>query len=192
MNRIFVLMGKSSSGKDSIFKELTQKDSGSINTVVPYTTRPIREGERDGVEYRFSDENTYKELKAAGKIIEERSYNTVRGLWRYFTVDDGSFARECDILMIGTLDTFISIRDYFGDRKDVVPIYIECDDGERLIRAVHREKTRSIPDYRELCRRFLADDEDFSEERLNRAGVKIRIRNDDLMKCVQEVRSEIG
>lgn len=192
MNRIFVLMGKSSSGKDSVFKKLTEKDSGGLRTVVPHTTRPIREGEKDGVEYRFSGEKEYAELKSAGKIIEERSYNTVRGLWRYFTVDDGSFEKEGSIIMIGTIDTFLSIRDYFRGRKEVVPIYIECDDGERLIRAVNREKTRSVPDYRELCRRYLADDEDFSEARLKAAGVEIRIRNDDLNKCVQEVKAQIG
>ncbi len=191
MNRIFVLMGKSASGKDSIFRELI-KEEGKLNTILPYTTRPIREGEKDGVEYRFSDEKTFNELKAAGKIIEDRSYDTVKGLWRYFTVDDGSFDKDGDFIMIGTLDTFLSIRDYFGDRKKVIPIYIECDDGDRLIRAINREKKRKVPEYRELCRRFLADDEDFSEEKLEAAGVRIRIKNDDFDRCVREVRSETG
>ncbi len=191
MNRIFVLMGKSASGKDSIFRELIKED-GSLRPVVPYTTRPLREGEKDGVEYRFSDEKTFNKLKAAGKIIEDRSYDTVKGLWRYFTVDDESFGGAGDVIMIGTLDTFLSIRDYFGDRKKVIPIYIECDDGDRLIRAVNREKKRSVPEYRELCRRFLADDEDFSEEKLTAAEVSIRIFNDDFDRCVREVRKEIG
>ncbi|MCR4589642.1 MAG: guanylate kinase [Lachnospiraceae bacterium] len=191
MNRIFVITGKSSSGKDSIFRELMKEKHDDLNRVIPYTTRPIREGECDGVEYRFSDETVFSRLKSEGKIIEDRSYDTVKGLWRYFTVDDGSFDGEKDVIMIGTLDTVISIRDYFGNRKETIPIYIECDDGERLIRAVNREKKRTDPQYRELCRRFLADDEDFSEEKLKKAGVQIRILNDDLLSCVREVRKHI-
>ncbi|MBQ9549510.1 MAG: guanylate kinase [Lachnospiraceae bacterium] len=192
MNRIFVLMGKSASGKDSIFRELTEGGSGKLKTVIPYTTRPLREGEKDGVEYRFSDEDTFRELKKKGRVIEDRSYNTVQGLWRYFTVDDGSFGDGSDIVLIGTLDSFISIRDYFKDSRTVVPIYIECDDGDRLIRAVKREKKRLSPDYRELCRRFLADDLDFSEERLEAAGVGVRIKNDDLKQCVRDIKELIG
>lgn len=191
MNRIFVLMGKSASGKDSVFRELTENKEKVIRTVIPYTTRPLREGEKDGVEYRFSSEEEFEKLKNSGKIIEDRSYNTVKGLWRYFTVDDGSFDSGEDIILIGTVDTFLSIKEYFAGRKEVIPLYIECDDGERLIRAVMREKKRENPDYRELCRRFLADDEDFSEERLRDAGIRIRIENKDLSNCAEEVRKHI-
>ncbi len=191
MNRIYVLTGKSSSGKDSIFREL-MKDDKTLKSVIPYTTRPLREGEHEGVEYRFSDEDEFSRLKAEGRVIEDRSYNTVQGLWRYFTVDDGSFDGDEDILLIGTLDTVNSIRSYFGSRKETIPIYIECDDGDRLIRAVNREKKRKDPQYKELCRRFLADDEDFSEERLRAAGVAVRIENDDLFNCIREIRKHIG
>ena len=191
MNRIYVLTGKSSSGKDSIFREL-MKDDKNLKSVIPYTTRPVREGEHEGVEYRFSDEDEFSRLKAEGRIIEDRSYNTVQGLWRYFTVDDGSFDGDEDILLIGTLDTVNSIRGYFGSRKETIPIYIECDDGDRLIRAVNREKKRKDPQYKELCRRFLADDEDFSEERLRAAGVSVRVENDDLLNCIREIRKHIG
>ena len=192
MNRIFVLMGKSASGKDSIFKELTSGEGGKLRTVIPYTTRPLREGERDGIEYRFSNEETFLELKDKGRVIEDRSYETVQGIWRHFTVDDGSFEDGSDIILIGTLESFVSIRDYFKGTKAVVPIYIECDDGDRLIRAVNREKNSPAPDYRELCRRFLADDIDFSDEKLRAAGVDHRIKNDDLKQCVRDIKELIG
>ncbi len=192
MNRIFVLMGKSASGKDSIFKELTSGEGGKLRTVIPYTTRPLREGERDGIEYRFSNEEAFLELKDKGRVIEDRSYETVQGIWRYFTVDDGSFEDGSDIILIGTLESFVSIRDYFKGTKAVVPIYIECDDGDRLIRAVNREKNSPAPDYRELCRRFLADDIDFSDEKLRAAGVDHRIKNDDLKQCVRDIKELIG
>lgn len=50
MGHIFYVMGKSASGKDTIYKILRER-LPQIRTVVPYTTRPIRAGERYGVEY---------------------------------------------------------------------------------------------------------------------------------------------
>ncbi len=187
MDRIIVLMGKSASGKDSVFHRIIKKHRDSLKTVTPYTTRPRREGEKDGREYHFIDEEGYRDLKKAGRIIEDRSYETVRGLWRYFTVRDESFEDEKDIILIGTLDTFLSLKRYFKGKKEVIPVYIECDDGDRLIRAVKREKKRDMPQYSEMCRRFLSDEEDFSEDKLEKAGVKIRVLNDSLKRCVEEV-----
>ncbi len=191
MNRIFVLMGKSSSGKDSIFRELMKMYDGRLKTVVPYTTRPMRDGEENGDEYVFTGDKEFESLRSAGKIIEERSYNTIQGLWRYFTVNDGSFDDDMDVMIIGTIDTYLSISRFFKDKKTVIPIYIECDDGERLIRAVNREKKRQEPQYRELCRRFLSDDEDFSEENLKKAGIEKSFFNDDLMRCVKEIAESL-
>ena len=191
MNRIFVLMGKSSSGKDSIFRELMKMYGGKLKTVVPYTTRPMRDGEENGDEYVFTDDKEFESLRSAGKIIEERSYHTIQGLWRYFTVNDGSFDDDTDVMLIGTIDTYLSISRYFKDKKTVIPVYIECDDGERLIRAVNREKKRQEPQYRELCRRFLSDDEDFSEENLKKAGIDKSFLNDDLMRCVKEIAESL-
>ena len=191
MNRIFVLMGKSSSGKDSVFRELMKMYDGKLKTVVPYTTRPMRDGEENGDEYVFTDDKGFESLRSAGKIIEERSYHTIQGLWRYFTVNDGSFDDDTDVMLIGTIDTYLSISRYFKDKKTVIPVYIECDDGERLIRAVNREKKRQEPQYRELCRRFLSDDEDFSEENLKKAGIGKSFLNDDLMRCVKEIAESL-
>ena len=73
MGKIFYLMGKSSSGKDTIYKELVSDEELRLKTIVPYTTRPIREGETDGVEYYFSGEEELEPLLADGKIIELRA-----------------------------------------------------------------------------------------------------------------------
>ena len=89
-------MGKSSSGKDSFYRALMKKNPWGLKKLVIYTTRPIRDGEKDGREYHFVSEDRYQQLKAEGKIIEERCYDTVYGPWRYFTADDGTVdpARE--------------------------------------------------------------------------------------------------
>lgn len=187
MSKIFYLMGKSSSGKDTIFKELE-----GLRTLVPYTTRPIRAGEEDGVEYYFTDEAGFQKLLSSGKVIEQREYHTFHGVWRYFTVDDGQFVPEGkqDYIMIGTLEAYQSMQRYFGAEK-VLPVLIELDDGQRLQRALDRERQQECPRYEEMCRRFLADSEDFAEEKIREAGIEKRFQNDDLERCLAEIRAYI-
>ncbi len=186
MGKIFYVMGKSSSGKDTIYKQLRERDK-ALKTVVPYTTRPIREGETEGVEYFFVDKDKLARMREGRQIIEERSYNTKCGVWTYFTADDGQIDLEkYDYLMIGTLVSYSALKEYFGAEK-IVPVYIQVEDGERLLRAVSRERKEPVPKYAELCRRFLADEKDFSEEQLQRAGVEVRFENEDLEKCLEEI-----
>ena len=118
MGKIVYLMGKSSSGKDTIFKELMKEGTMDLRTIVPYTTRPIRAGEENGVEYFFTDETGFQALKNQGKVIEDRAYDTVYGIWRYFTVDDGQIdLAEQNYLMIGTLEAYTKMIAYFGGRR---------------------------------------------------------------------------
>lgn len=188
MGKIVCLMGKSSSGKDTIYRELMKEETLGLRTVVPYTTRPIRTGERDGVDYHFTDEDGYQMLAAAGRIIEARAYNTVHGLWRYFTVADDSIELDkYDYCVIGTLEAYVQIREYFG-RDKVLPVYIEIEDGERLQRALARERSQKEPKYEELCRRFLADCQDFSEEKIMAAGIEVRFQNENLQSCLKNIK----
>lgn len=191
MGRIIYLMGKSSSGKDTIFKRLLADKALGLKNIVPYTTRPIREGEKDGQEYFFTDEAGYRNLKEQGKVIEERAYNTCHGLWRYFTVEDGQVEQQSgNCLMIGTLESYLRLKDYFGADK-ILPVMIELDDGKRLQRALNREMRQENPKYEEMCRRFLADNADFAEEKIKEAGITIRFQNYDLEKCLKEIRAYV-
>jgi guanylate kinase len=189
MGKLFYLMGKSASGKDTIYKKV-KEEMPELKPIVIYTTRPIREGETEGVEYYFVDESKLQELEQAGKVIELRAYNTVHGVWKYFTVDDGQFDREDHLIAIGTLESYVQLRKYFGDEK-LVPIYVEVEDGIRLERALAREKAQKVPKYEELCRRFLADAADFSEEKLQEAGITRRFANVAMAECVQEIVTSI-
>lgn len=191
MPKIFIILGKSASGKDTIYKRLLEKRELNLKKVVMYTTRPIRLSETDGVEYYFVDEEKYNELKEQNKIIEHRAYNTIHGIWHYFTVNDGQIdLKKHNYLMHGTLESYGQIRDYFGHDK-VIPIYIEVEDGIRLMRALLREQKQEHPRYAELCRRFLADCEDFSEENLAFYGIKKRYQNIDIDKCLKEIIADI-
>lgn len=186
MGKIFYLMGKSASGKDTIFKELKNRMS-KLKTITLYTTRPIREGETDGVEYHFVDEKKLSEMEANHQVIEMRAYNTKYGIWKYFTANDGQIDLDNqDYLVIGTLASYEEMRQYFGKDK-IIPLYIEVADGLRLTRALERENQQTEPKYAELCRRFLADNDDFSEENLERAGVAIRFCNQELEGCIENI-----
>ncbi len=191
MSKIYVVMGKSSSGKDTIYKMLLEDKELKLNTITVYTTRPMRDGEVEGREYHFVDEKRMLELEAAGKVVERRSYNTVHGIWNYFTVDDEQIDLEDkDYILIGTLESYVKIRDYYG--KDVVsPIYVEVDDGDRLIRAISREKQQDNPKYEEMCRRFLADAKDFSEDKIKECDIIKRYNNIDLNECVEMIKKEL-
>lgn len=192
MGKIYCICGKSSTGKDTIYKRILEDKSLDLKTIVTYTTRPIREGEVNGREYYFIDENEADRLEALGKVIEMRAYNTVHGVWKYLTADNGNInlANE-NYLIIGTLESFVKIRDYFG-REKIVPIYIEVDDGVRLERALKRERRQENPKYEEMCRRFLADANDFSREKLAEADVKKIFKNDDLEECIKSIKNYIN
>ena len=190
MGKIYYMMGKSSSGKDTLFKEV-KKALPWLQTITLYTTRPIREGERDGVEYFFVSEDTLNAYENQGKVIEQRAYDTVHGIWKYATVDDGQINLDTsDYLVIGTLQSYERMQKFYGPDKRA-PIYIEVEDGERLARALAREREQKTPKYAELCRRFLADTKDFAEENLKSLGIQKRFVNDNRTRCLEEIIGEI-
>lgn len=190
-NKLFILIGKSSTGKDTVYKKLLEYSELNLKEVVGYTTRPIRDGETDGVEYHFiKDKDNFFANNTKGHIIETRHYATEHGDWCYMTIDDGQFDFKTNHLMIGTLESYEKIRDYFGP-ENVYPIYIEVDDGIRLQRALNRERNQENPKYEEMCRRFLADAKDFSEYNLNRLGVKDRFVNNDINECTNQIANKI-
>ena len=189
MNHIFYLMGKSSSGKDTIYSRIL-KETGLI-PIVLYTTRPIRDSEHEGVEYHFVDDDRFNAMKDSGEVIEWRTYDTKCGKWTYYTASDSLSTENGDRIGIGTLQSYLKIRDRVGDDV-IVPVYIEVDDDIRFLRAVEREKQQSSPKYAELCRRFLADNEDFSDEKLSEAGITRRFENNGSVdECLASIKKYI-
>ena len=193
MNEIVFIMGKSASGKDRIYRELSEDKALGLNKITMYTTRPLRSGEAEGREYHFVDDDTAKRLENENKIIEIRCYDTVFGVWKYFTADDGQIdlASGKRYIVIGTLEAYDKFCEYYGN-EHIMPIYIEVDDGVRLIRAVKREMEQENPHYEELCRRFLADAKDFSEENIRKSGITRRFANNgEFDHCVDEIRQAL-
>ena len=192
MGKIFYIMGKSASGKDHIYARLAKNSDLNLKKLVLYTTRPIRAEEEEGKQYFFVDDKKLKEFRRKGCLIESRSYKTVHGIWTYFTADDGQVnLQESDYLGIGTLESYVKMKKYYGE-ESVCPVYIEVEDGERLARALKRERSQENPKYEEMCRRFLADQGDFSEENILKAGIWKRFQNVDLEECVKEIINYIA
>jgi len=191
MSRIYYVMGKSASGKDTVFKELLKR-CPDLKRLVPWTTRPMRTGETEGLEYHFTTPEGIRAFEEAGKLAEKRVYDTVFGPWIYATVDDGSIVRggKDRYLGIGTLESYVKLRAHFGEEL-LVPLYIEVDDGERLRRAIRREESQETPHFDEMCRRYLADLEDFSPEKLADAGITRRYRNDVLERCLADIMRDM-
>ncbi len=102
-------MGKSASGKDTLYREV-KKNFPDVEDIVLYTTRPIRENEEDGKDYYFVSEDEYLKLKEDNLIIEERSYDTKYGIWRYFTSNKNIDLTNNNYFMINTLTGYKSLQ----------------------------------------------------------------------------------
>ena len=122
MGKIFYVIGKSSSGKDTIYRELIEKKELNLKQLILYTTRPIRSGEEDGVEYFFVTESKFNKMKEEGLVIESRAYNTAHGKWIYFTANDGQIALnyKTGYLVTGTIASYVSTKDYYGEENVIV------------------------------------------------------------------------
>lgn len=191
MGKLIVLMGKSATGKDTIFKLLQTDSSLALRELVPYTTRPQRVGEVDGEAYHFVTEEEFSALLEKGLVIEHRAYHTVHGLWRYFTVKDAQLDLEhYSYILIATLEAYNSIVEYFG-REKVVPVLVSLDDGVRLERALARERHEEHPRYEEMCRRFLADSADYAQEKIDAAGITKVFENHASVECKEEISAYI-
>ena len=191
MGKLIVLMGKSASGKDTIYRLLQADKSLDLQQLVPYTTRPMRVGEKNGEAYYFVSEEEFNSLLGEGRVIEHRSYHTIHGLWRYFTVEDEQLDLERhSYLLIGTLEAYVSIVKHFGPDK-VVPILVTLDDGVRLERALTRERQQEHPKYEEMCRRFLADSADYAQEKVDAAGITKLFENDSSSTTAEEISAYI-
>lgn len=182
MSRIFCLTGKSCSGKDTLYARILER-CPELVPVILHTTRPRRPGEVDGQTYHFVTEEQLRQYEAQGQVIEKREYHTTQGLWTYFTL---RFALDADRLLITTLEGAQALMDCYG--PDAVRlVYLHVDDRTRLLRYIDRESRQIHPDYAEVCRRFLADQEDFSRERLARFPLLHRIDTGaDIEACLEQ------
>lgn len=198
MTEVLYLMGKSSSGKDTVKNKLVEAlidNNASVKELVIYTTREIRAGELNGVDYNFVTEDIYQQLVNENKIIEARTYHKVQGTVRYFTVFDENFMEEkVDyVIGVGTLESYNKLLEYFKGTNykelSIKPIYLDVENGVRLLRAIRRElkEDKEKQNFEEVCRRFDADEEDYSQEKIKESGIVKIFLNDNIENTVKEI-----
>ena len=168
MNKIklLALFGESSAGKDTIQHWLVSEFT-NIHGLVSYTTRPARDYETEGKEYHFTTKENFKKLIEEDKILEYTVFNW----WYYGTcIDD----LKKDIINVGVFNPQ-GIRNLLKHSKDIdiLPVWIQAPEKTRLLRSLNREIS---PNCVEICRRFLADIDDFSQINFN---YEIYLNNND-------------
>ena len=149
-NIIIALFGESGSGKDTGVRLLTSKFK-SLHHIIPTTTRPMRDTETNNVDYYFVNKEQFIQGITNNDFYTINYYNN----WSY-GINKNEI--EDNPISIGAF----SIKDIKQllnfDNLTVIPIYIKTSDKTRLMRCLTREDN---PDCKEICRRFIADKEDF-------------------------------
>ena len=155
MEKIFAIVGKACAGKDTIVKELAKSKNISIAT--SFTTRPKREGETDGIEYNFITKECFLQKILNKEVVEFTSYTVANGEVWYYGLTKEELERDDYILVIVNPAGVKTLKEKYGDKIDT--IYITADDKTRLRRYLDRDTSNNVA---ECCRRFLADEKDFS------------------------------
>jgi len=157
-NPIIIFCGKSASGKDALLKELV-KNYG-FKPIVSATSRPIRDGEIDHVDYHFKSTDEFQDMIRNDELVEYRAYDTlINGSPKtcYYGVPKSSIEQNNDkYVAVLELKGLAKFKELFKDR--VITFLIEADNKIRKDRA---EKRGSFNE-KEWNRRLETDDYDFN------------------------------
>lgn len=152
-----ILMGRSCAGKDTVLSQLVAM---GYHRIVTYTTRPMRSGETQGVEYNFVSNEQFEEMIKNNKFAEYRIYKTAEGIWYYGTLETDFYNNRDDkAIIILTPDGYKNLRSKYNLINKYVSIYLYVDNY--IIRK--RMKQRNSNTFFENIRRYIADIIDFKD-----------------------------
>lgn len=187
MSKVVFIMGKSSSGKDTIRPQIMQS-LPNLNLITQFTTRPKRDGEMDGVEYHFKSEGYFKYILKNNPedLLEYRKYETIYGTWYYFTLKH-VFEKDKNYLVIGTLESYKSFVKEFG-KENMIPVYLDVPGSTRVIRSIKRLKDPTDLDVKEICRRYIKDEEDYDDKILEELEIpKLDFCKDNALYHIEDI-----
>ncbi len=150
--KVIAICGKAGSGKDTILQRVVAA-CPQLHEVVSCTTRPMREGEADGVNYFYLTGEQFGEKVLRGEMLEATCFND----WFYGTAYD-SLRSDCVNIAVFNPEGIDSIAAH--KNIEMVVFYVEAKDKTRLLRQLNRE---TDPDVHEIIRRFRADELDFED-----------------------------
>lgn len=174
MYKIIALVGEAGSGKDTIMRNVLKVRPG-LHEIVSCTTRPMREGEQEGVNYFYLTKETFAEKVINGEMFEATCFND----WFYGTAKQ---SLDESVVNIGVFNPEGIEALLESNEVDVTVYYVRATDKNRLLRQLNRENN---PDVDEIIRRFKADREDFYDLDFN----YIELRNDTLDDMDAAVRT---
>ena len=200
MRKIFAVMGKASTGKDTLTKMLSE--TLELPIALSFTTRPMRVGEKQGVEYNFISDDDFWDLHGCDLLAEYTSYEVASGETWHYGLTKEELEKAEYVLVIVNPDGFKQLTEIYGDK--VCSILIDAPADVRIKRYLDRDIVTEEK-AEECCRRFLADNKDFKDISTNHcitnvgdlksvykkleSMVKIEIRNDLLKKVNEDFRS---
>ena len=187
--KIFALLGYSSVGKDTILKQVL-KDMDDVKPIISTTTRPMRKGETEGVEYYFIDDTEF--FRRGTDFVEQRIYHTKvkeNGIekdatWRY-GIERVELEKDDYLIVIVDSVGYKELKNYVGNNK-IVPIFISAPQEELKARALARGDLEA-----EVDRRLKDDYERFMDFRVRTVYHEVKNTNGRLEEAIKEVENII-
>lgn len=187
MRKIFAVMGKASTGKDTLTKMLSE--TLELPIALSFTTRPMRVGEKQGVEYNFISDDDFWDLHGCDLLAEYTSYEVASGETWHYGLTKEELEKAEYVLVIVNPDGFRQLTEIYGDK--VCSILIDAPADVRIKRYLDRD-TVTEEKAEECCRRFLADNKDFKDISTNHCVTNIGDLKSVYKKLESMVRIEIG
>lgn len=181
-NKIFLILGKSCSGKDSIFTMLQQDlafmKEENLSKLPSCTTRPKRAGEREGREYHFATMTEFDKLYKQGKVAEYNVYHTKVGAWVYFTLKEDIDKSSSNLIGIKNPLGYTQLKDIYSDKL----VIIQIDAPQEVLKQRYESRGATSDSYEDRAKR---DNEDFKYLKPNYIVVN------DGSKKIEEVVEEV-
>ena len=187
MRKIFAIMGKASTGKDTLTKMLSEMLELPI--ALSFTTRPMRVGEKQGVEYNFISDSDFWDLHGCDLLAEYTSYEVASGETWHYGLTKEELEKAEYVLVIVNPDGFKQLTEIYGDK--VCSILIDAPADVRIKRYLDRDAVTEEK-AEECCRRFLADNKDFKDISTNHHITNVGDLKSVYKKLESMVRIEIG
>lgn len=161
---LYIFLGKSASGKSSIMKEFVKKDD-KLKRIIEITTRPKRESEEDGTDYRFVSDEEFENGVRNKEIIGISCYEKDKGCWKYgIQINDirNALTNESDSVLVTNPIAFEQmVKNGILNEMNLVVVYVHRKLKERLKASIERD---TLENSEEILHRFLRDEKDFHSE----------------------------